>query len=185
MDIIASIKSVALNLHCPEIAERKTISIVCNLISRFNKLETEEAYRVILGTIPGAIQAWKDGKAHNVSSAVYSHGKFALRSAVHILKKKENQLEVISLDAVIEEGNSLHETIKDEKTEGIDWQDAFNYFLSNAGFTERETEIFLGLREGKTLDQIGESFGVSRQAIYLSKKAIQTKVMRIKSKVMG
>ena len=187
MDIANALKSVSLNLNCPEVAERKTISIVCNLVARFNKVPTEDAYTLILGVVPSAIQAWKEGKAHNLSSALYVRGKFVLRTEVAKIKKmevKEEKLNTVSLDASFEEGSNLHETIADPNSTSIDWQDAFKFILGNAGFTEREMKVFLGMRDGKTLEQIGEDFGVSRQAIHLSKVAIQQKVLKIKHKVV-
>ena len=187
MNVSLALKSVAMNLRVPEIAERQAVSIVSNLIARYNKLETEEAYTVVLGSIPGAIQAWKDGKAHNVSSAIYSHGRYALLNAVTALRRRERQEEkenTFSLDSVTEDGPNFHETIADPNSTSIDWGNAFEYILGNAGFTEREMKVFLGMRDGKTLEQIGEDFGVSRQAIYFSKQSIQNKVLKIKHKVV-
>lgn len=187
MDIVKGLKSVALNLRTPEIVGKDTTSIVCNLVARYNKLETEEAYSVVLNALPGAIQAWKDGKAHNLSSAIYSHGRFALLNAVTNLRRQERREEkenTFSLDAVTEEGPNFHETIADPNSTSIDWGNAFEYICGNAGFTDREMKVFLGMRDGKTLEQIGEEFGVSRQAIHISKQSIQKKVLKIKSKVV-
>lgn len=187
MNVSLALKSVSLNLRTPEIAERQVVSIVCNLISRYNKLETEEAYTTILGSIPGAVQAWQEGKTFNLSSAIYRHGRFALLNAITALRRKERIEEkenTFSLDAVTEDGPNFHETIADPNSTSIDWGNAFQYILGNAGFTEREMKVFLGMRDGKTLEDIGNDFGVTRQAIHLSKKAIESKVMKIKHKVV-
>lgn len=190
MNIKHDLSEVAASLRCPEVCERQTVEIVCRLVTRFDRLETSEAYSLVLKEIPGAIRRWKEGKAHNLSSALWMSGRYVLLTACKKIKRDLDRKErhgisgFISLDASTDETANLHETIAG-KSETIDWKDAFDFVILNAGFTDREKEVFLGLKDGKTLEQLGEAFGVSRQAIHVTKKAIETKANRIRSKVIG
>jgi len=185
MDIVKDLTRVSISLRCPEVKDGKTVEVICNLISHYNKLETSEAYSIILEHIPDAIKAWKEGLAHNLSSAIYTRGRFYLLNAVRDVRRKAKYEEgTFSMDSQDSEESNLHETIAG-KSESIDWKDSFDFLLGNAGFTDREKKVFLGMKDGKTLDQIGEQFSVSRQAIHESVKAIKNKSNRIKHKVMG
>lgn len=185
MNIKQDLSDVAIRLRCPEVCERQTVEIVCRLVTRFDRLEASDAYSLVLEQIPNAIQRWKEGKAHNLSSALWMSGRFVLLNACTEIKRYKQKTEgTFSLDASTDENGNLHETIAG-KTETIDWKDAFDFVILNAGFTDREKQVFLGLTDGKTLEQLGEDFGVSRQAIHVTKKAIETKANRIRSKVLG
>jgi len=185
MNIAKDLSDVAARLKCPEVKDKQTVEIVCRLVTRFDRLETSEAYSLILEQIPGAINRWKQGLAHNLSSALWSSGRFALLNACTTLRNYRQKTEgTFSLDASTDETSNLHETIAG-KLETIDWKNAFDFVFINAGFTDREKQIFLGLKDGKTLEQLGNEFGVSRQAIHTTKTAIETKTKRIKSLVLG
>lgn len=189
VNIAKDLAIVASSLRCEELKETNTVRTICYLISKYNYLETEVAYSIILEKIPEAIQAWKEGKAHNLSSAIYRRMSFHLLNAIReekreMRKAEKNNVSVFSLDSHSDEETNLHETIEG-KSETIDWGNAFDYIFGNAGFTEREKQIFLGLKDGKTLEQLGNEFSVSRQAIHLSKKAIELKANRIKHRVLG
>jgi hypothetical protein len=190
MNIAKDLSDVAASLRCPEVKAPQTIKTICYLISKFNKLETSDAYSILLARLPEFIEAWKEGKGHNLSSVIWKRGRWALLAEckrIKVLAAKEEG--TFSLDAHSEgsgsnEDANLHETIQG-KSETIDWKDAFDYLFGNAGFTEREKLVFLGLKDGKTLEAIGLEFGVSRAAIHLSKVAIVNKSNRIKSRVYG
>ena len=96
----------------------------------------------------------------------------------------EEKSNTISLDANSEETQNLHEQIEG-KSETIDWKDLFNYFIENAGFTDREKQVFIGMKDGKTCRGMGEEFGVSGAAISLSQQNIYSKINRIKHKAIG
>lgn len=190
MNIAKDLSDVAASLRCPEVKDPNTIRTICYLISKFNKLETSEAYTIALQKIPEGIQAWKEGKAHNLSSALFKRIYRALQNECKRIKAIADKEEgTFSLDAHSEGSGSNEDVNLHEKIEGqsdtIDWKDAFDYLFGNAGFTEREKQVFLGLKEGKTLEQIGDEFGVSKAAIHLSKVAIVAKSNRIKSRIYG
>lgn len=185
MNIAKDLAVVASSLRCPEVKETQTIRTFGYLLVQFNKLETEVAYSILLEKMPEYIQAWKDGLGHNLSSVVWKRGRWHLLAECKRLKALEKYEDgTFSLDAQKDEESNLHETIEG-KSETIDWKDAFDFLLGNAGFTEREKQVVLGLKEGKTLEQIGNEFGVSRQTISLSKIAIEKKSNRIRNKVLG
>ena len=185
MNIAKDLSDVSASLRCPEVKALQTIRTFGYLIAKFDKLETSEAYSILLARLPEFIQAWKDGLGHNLSSVIYKRGKWALlaecRAKKAIAKKEEG---TFSIDSQ-EDSSNLHETIADSKGNSIDWKDAFEYLFGNAGFSEREKLVFLGLKDGKTLEQIGNEFGVSRQAISLSKLSIERKANKITAKVLG
>lgn len=187
MDIAKDLKIVSASLRCPELMDKNVTETVCYMVARFNKLETSDAYSIILQYIPESIQAWKEGKSHNLSSAIYIRAKFYLLNATRDILRRERieaKKDHISLDANTEETGNLHEQIEG-KSETIDWKNAFNYFIENAGFTDREKQVFIGMKDGKTCRAIGEEFGVSGAAINLSQKAIYSKINRIKHKAIG
>jgi hypothetical protein len=187
MNIAKDLSIVAASLRCPEVKAIQTIRTFGYLIVKFNKLETSDAYSILLARLPEFIQAWQEGKGHNLSSVIWQRGRWALLNECKRIKALAKEEEgTFSLDAPTgenEEGN-IHERIEG-KSETIDWKDAFDYLFGNAGFTEREKLVFIGLKDGKTLQQIGDEFGVSKAAIHESKTAIILKSKRIKSRVYG
>lgn len=187
MDISTDLKNISASLRCPELLARDVINTIAYMISKFNKLETEESYAIIISKLPEAVQAWKDKKAHNISSAIYVRSNFYLMNASRdVLRREriEEKSNTISLDANSEETQNLHEQIEG-KSETIDWKDLFNYFIENAGFTDREKQVFIGMKDGKTCRGMGEEFGVSGAAISLSQQNIYSKINRIKHKAIG